>query len=265
MSALENAIVTLTQAERQTGLGSYLGRIDARAKLIVTVLYILALLTVPLRSPDRLVLFALYPVIAAALAQADYRRVAAWSLTVVPMAAAVAAFNPVLDRQTAFYVGNVAVSGGWASFVTIVLRAVLAVQALMVLILSTGFGAACHAMRRLGMPAIFCGLLLMIYRYLIVLLREAVSMDRARRSRGFGRRHYPLRLWAVFVGQLLIRSMDRAGRVQRAMEARGYDGALPTCDTAMTWSRTDTLYTLAMAAYIAVVWLIPVHSIFNCL
>jgi cobalt/nickel transport system permease protein len=51
-------------------------------------------------------------------------------------------------------------------------------------------------------------------------------MLRAAELRSRGVRSLPPRLFGSLVGHLLLRSMDRAGRIHRAMAARGFDGRI---------------------------------------
>jgi len=59
-------------------------------------------------------------------------------------------FNPILDTGEAFRVGDVAVSRGWVSFLSILLRGLFAVQAVVILTLSVGFYDMCASLRRIG-------------------------------------------------------------------------------------------------------------------
>ena len=65
--------------------------------------------------------------------------------------------------------------------------------------------------------------LALMYRYLFVLFDEADRMKRARASRTFSKSG--LRSWNVLsgiIGQLFIRSSERAERIYSAMCARGW-------------------------------------------
>jgi cobalt/nickel transport system permease protein len=62
-----------------------------------------------------------------------------------------------------------------------------------------------------------------MYRYLSVLVDEAERMQRARASRTFTRRRS--HLWqslGTVLGQLFVRSTERAERIYAAMCARGW-------------------------------------------
>ena len=84
----------------------------------------------------------------------------------------------------------------------------------------------CAGLERLGVPRIFVTQLLFMYRYLFVVVDEGLTMMRAvsLRSTNVGRLRF--RVYGTLVGHLLLRSLDRAERVYRAMVARGFDGTI---------------------------------------
>ena len=62
----------------------------------------------------------------------------------------------------------------------------------------------------------------MKYRDMGVLLEDAIAMITAYRLRSNGRKGPKLSEIGLFIGQLLLRSMDRAERVYNAMKCRCY-------------------------------------------
>lgn len=226
MPKLDNALISLNSLSlRPAGSG------NAAAWLVVTLLYLVAVLSLPLYAPQRTVWFAIYPVIQSEISGIGYAKVFRKSLWILPLIIFIGIFNPFIDTQTAFTVGGIAVSRGWVSFFSIVLRGLLAVQAVILMTLNTGFYGMCNAMRRVGCSKVLVTQLQFTYRYLIVIVEEAVWMDRARKARGFGRNSYPLSQWGRMIGQLLIRSYDRASRIHHAMLSRGFNGTIPLGDT----------------------------------
>ena len=96
--------------------------------------------------------------------------------------------------------------------------------AVLLLVAVTPFSHLTGQLRRLRVPDIFVTLFEMIYRYIGVLLEEASSMYTAYMLRSTERRGLQMKHMGSFVGQLLIRSFDRAERVYEAMKLRGYPG-----------------------------------------
>jgi cobalt/nickel transport system permease protein len=200
-----------------------LAAVGARPRLLVTLVYLVVMLSLSPRSLHLLLFFALYPPLASALCGVSYRRVVRRSMVVLPFVVFVGIFNPLFERDTAFTLFGVPISYGWVTFFSLTVRGLLAAQSVVLLLLTVGFTAVCRSLRSFGVPALLVGQLMMLHRSLFTLFSEAVNMSRAVAARGFGRSSYPLRLWVTFISQLLLRSFDRAERVGRAMRARGFN------------------------------------------
>ena len=240
---LQHVLCALDAMERTARMQSPLHRTDARSKLLVTVVFLVTMLSVPLCRLPELLLFFVFPIGACAMGGLSYGTIFRRSLVVLPFVVFIGVFNLFYDREPVFRIGTLAVTAGWVSFLSIVLRGLLSVQALLVLIGSTGYYGLCRSMQRLGVPAVFTTQLLFVYRYLYVLIEEAAAMQQARDARSFGRRSYPLKIWGTLVGQLLIRTFDRAEQISRAMLARGFSGRIPEgVFERPAWKMRDTLF-----------------------
>lgn len=259
---LQKAIIALNGYYLCDDDRSHISDIDARALLIVTSLYITAMLTVPLQQLDRLIWFGVYPIVTAPLAHESYSKIFRQSLYILPLLILIGIFNPLYDRATAFTVGNVIVSRGWISFISIIIRGLFAFQALLLLIKVKGFFSFCSSLASLGMPQVLVTQLLMLYRYLSLLLSEALAMHFARSSRGYRASGYKLKDWQRFIGQLLIRSIDRARRIHLSMKARGFLGKLPT-KPQQKWTTADTVYCLIWSMLIIFLRFYNLSSLFS--
>lgn len=228
MSKLESAILSMNRLSIPSRY-----TIPALAVLIVTLTFIITVLSVPLETPQILIWFAIFPIIQSEISGIGFSNVFIKSLWVLPIIIAIGIFNPILDREIVYSVGNVQISQGWLSFISITLRGLLTVQAVILLTLTSGFYDMCNALRKLGCPKILVTQIQFTYRYILVILEEASNMERAIKSRGFGRKSYPLTLWGRIIGQLLIRSYERAIRIHNAMLSRGFNGVMPDSQIAV--------------------------------
>lgn len=260
---LQQVLCELDAMERTAQGHSPLHSLDARAKLLVTVVFLATMLSVPLDRLSEILLYSVFPILSAAMGGVSYAAIFRRSLVVLPFVALIGLFNLFYDREPLFFIGGVAITGGWVSFLSIVLRGLLSVQALLVLMATTGFYNLCRSMQRLGVPSLFTAQLLFVYRYLYVLIEESLALSRARDARSFGRKSYPLKVWGTLVGQLLLRTFDRAERIGRAMYARGFTGRIPSCCFGRSeWESRDTVYlTLWSTALILMRVLLPVETV----
>jgi len=147
-------------------------------------------------------------------------------LQISPFAICIAIANPFLDRHVIFNLGPVGIWGGWVSFLSVLVRFFLTVTAALVLIATTGFNAVCMALSKLGVPKPFVVQLMFLYRYIFVLIEETERLTRARTLRSCTSRAMGISTFASLVGNLLLRTMDRAERIYLAMCCSGFDGRI---------------------------------------
>jgi cobalt/nickel transport system permease protein len=205
---------------------SFVHQLDPRAKLLTTLLFIASVISFGKYSVTALIPFVIYPLSLIALGNLPLGYLFKKVLIAVPFAFFVGIFNPVFDQETMVQIGSLGISGGWVSFSSIIIRFFLTVSAALILIASTGFDEVCLALRKMGVPAILSTQLLFLYRYLFVLIDEASRMARARAMRSFGGRGMGLKIFSYLIGQLLLRTIDRARRIHLCMLCRGFDGEL---------------------------------------
>ena len=202
--------------------------LDPRAKVIATMLFLLTVISFPKYEIAALAPFFLFPVIIMTIGEIPVRFIIGKILLVSPFAIFIGIFNPLLDTGTFAVIPGVFISAGWISFGSILLKYTLTVSAALLLIATTSFPGVCHALRRLGFPALFVSQLLFLYRYLFVLMEEAMRIIRARDMRSFGTRGTGMKVFVRLIGVLFLRTVDRAERVYYAMLSRGFQGDIPS-------------------------------------
>jgi cobalt/nickel transport system permease protein len=108
-------------------------------------------------------------------------------------------------------------------FLSALIKSNLCILAMILLTFTTPFYEILEALRRIRFPALMLTTLALMYRYLPVLGEESRRMQRARASRTFDQ-SYRLQWKSLIaiVGQLFIRSVERAERIYLAMCARGW-------------------------------------------
>lgn len=241
MPGIEKSLIVLDSVAEGSNRGIL--QVDPRASVIVTLIFLGVMLSVPVTHIDMLLWFTLYPIIAAPLYGKTYTSVFLQSLIVLPIVVLIGIFNPLLDKTEVVIAWGVRITNGWLMFIGIVLRGLLSMQALLILIRSMGYIGLVRSLGRLGVPRFLTTQLLMVFRYIRVVIEEGLSMKAARDSRSFGRKRLSIRLWGVLIGQLFLRSVDRAERVHRAMLARGFSGDIPFYSTeSQSWGSGSTLY-----------------------
>lgn len=232
--------------------GSVIAGLDPRTRLLVTVAFVVGILT--LKTP-----LALVVALAVALGLVALAR--------LPLAAArhrlmhVEGFMLVLlvllpftmPGAPIFAVGPVSMSEeGLARAISIALKVNAAVLATFALLGSMEPVRLGRAAGRLGVPLELVHLFLFVVRYAGVFEAETTRLREAMRARAFVARSN-LHTWRTFgnlAGLMLVRSLDRAERVEEAMRCRGYVGRLPMVP-ASAMTRSDFAFAAAAVCLIA--------------
>jgi cobalt/nickel transport system permease protein len=240
VSAISQALQDVASLELLAAQDSALSSLDARAKILVTLGFIITVVSFDRYTVAALLPLALFPVVMAALGNIPGRVIGRAVLVASPFAVMVGAFNPLFDSKEVLQVAGVGISAGWLSFASVLVRFVMTVSAGLILVASTGFAPLCTGLARLGVPQVLTTQLLLLHRFAGVLAKEAAHMSLARELRANGR-SLPLAVYGPLLGHLLLRALQRAQRVHQAMLSRGFDGQLP-CRAGTGWQRRDTWF-----------------------
>lgn len=224
MNRMEAALRELGEMDDLAARSSPIHRRHAIAKLLATVGYIAVVLSFPKYALAALTPMALWPVALFQVSGVPVSTCFRKLRFVLPLVMAVGLFNPLFDRATLLYVGGTAVSGGVVSMVTLMVKGVLCLMASFLLMATTSIDCLCAALRTLHLPGMLVTLLLLTYRYTGVLTEELAVMTTAYHLRAPGQKGIHVSAWGSFLGQLLLRSMDRARELYDSMVLRGYHG-----------------------------------------
>lgn len=224
MASIHNAVLDLKRLDLMANGASSVHRLDARAKVLVTLVFTLCVVSYGRYELAPLFPFFVFPLAMISLAGLPPLFIIKKILLLCPFVIAVGIFNPVFDRTVFLQLGPIGISGGWISFASILARSTLTVGAAFILVASTGFTAVCQALESLGMPKVFAVQLLFLYRYIFVLTEESGRASRARELRSCGKKGQGIRSFGSLVGHLLLRTWQRAERIHMAMLARGFTG-----------------------------------------
>ena len=251
MAGIESGLYELGRLDQFARLDSSVHRLDPRAKVITTFVFLVCVVSFGKYDLLGLLPFVLFPVAVASESGLPFRYLGGRLLAAAPFAVVIGMFNPLLDRAPVATIGGVVIAAGWVSFASILLRFLLTTAAALALIGTTGMNRVCSALERLGVPDVFATQLLFLYRYIFVLGDEASHMMRARSLRSFGKRGMGLAVFGQILGHLLLRTYARASRVYDAMLCRGFDGRIRSANR-LRFTRADVLFVLGWSALFVV-------------
>ncbi len=259
MARLDYALQALRALDDVAANARNRGQPDPRALLLSALACIVTAISFERHTVAALLPLALFPLVLAIRAQLPWRLMGRTLLLAAPFVLMVGLFNPLLERDTALLLGGWPVSAGWLSLLSILLRAAVAVSTTLALVACTGMPALFNAMTRLHVPQALSLQLWLLYRYLFVLGAEASRMETARRLRTGAQPRPSLATWGALLGQLLLRSVDRAQRLHQAMQARGFAGTLPSA--ALRWRLADSAFMAGWCSFFIAVRTLDLPSL----
>ena len=226
MATLSSAIKNLCSLEQLAEGTTVIHRLHPLVKLAVTLIYAATVISFPRYALSAMAPLALYPVVLAALSDTPWRPLLRRLVVAAPFVLFTGLANILLERTVLFRLGGLPVTAGGLSCLSLIFKAFLTVSAVLLLAAATPLTELTNQLARWHIPRILCLQLLLTYRYLSVLMQEAERMHTAYRLRGGGGAGgVRFRDAGCFLGQLLLRSSDRAERIYCAMKCRGYDGS----------------------------------------
>lgn len=238
---LSQRLQVLRQIETLAQGHSPLHRLDPRSKVLVTLALLIGVASLPGGAITPLLPLLAYPLTMVPLAGLSWRWLGRQLRPLTPLLLALVLSSPLLDPRPVPLPGGGTIAFGWCIALALLLRVLLCTSAVLLLVASTGMIAIARALRSFGLPALVVQQVLLLLRYLELLATSAERLDQARQLRSAGRRGLGLVDTAPLLGALLLRSLDRAERLQAAMALRGFDGALPARPLGRL-SRADGLF-----------------------
>ena len=224
MDKLGKAQSELLEMDEIASGKSFVHSLHPLAKLIVTIVYIVFVVAFDKYNFTGLVPMLLFPVFIYQLAGVPVSLCFKKLRYVLPLVLAVGIVNPFFDHVPMLRIGTVVVTGGVLSMLTLMLKGVLSIMASFILVATTKIDAICAALRKIHVPDIIVTLILLTYRYVGVMISEVSIMNNAYKLRAPGQKGIHFSAWGSFLGQLFLRSMDRAEELYTSMQLRAFKG-----------------------------------------
>ena len=222
MNKMQKAMRELSEMDELSARSSPVHALHPAAKLIVTIGYILITLSFDKYDLGGLFPMVLWPVLVFQISGIEMRSCFYKLRIVLPLVMAVGLFNPFFDKAVMVRMGGLAISGGMISMMTLMLKGVFCLMASFLLMATTSIDKLCAALRIFHVPKMLVTLLLLTYRYAGLMTEELAVMTDAYHLRAPGKKGIHISAWGSFLGQLLLRSMDRAQELYSSMLLRGY-------------------------------------------
>lgn len=224
MSKITEAIQTLSSLEELALGNSPIHRIHVAVKILVTFLYLVAVLSFQRYNLAGLIGLFFYPALIIPLAEIPFSSIFKRVLIALPFSLFAGISNLIFERDIIAYVGAIPITYGVISFTTLMLKTFLCVSAVLILVATTGIFDLFGQLRKFRVPKVLVLTIMMTYRYIFLLLTEVSNMTTAYHLRAPKEKGIRMKDMGSFVGQLLLRCFDRSEQIYNAMECRGFHG-----------------------------------------
>jgi len=242
--------------DRYSNLDSFIHKLDPRTKLITTLAFILAVVLTPATKWQAFVCYFALVAGMLLLSKLPLTYVLKRALVIIPFVLLVGIFNLFKPGEAVASLNvwhwQISITEeGLLVFRNVLLKATLSILSLILLSSTTKFSSLLKGLEQLRIPKVIIMILSFTYRYIFILVDEAMRMRRARDSRNFGGK----RIWRIktignMVGTLFLRSYERGERVYTAMVSRGYEGHIKTTRS-LTFSYRDVYFGMAALLMLA--------------
>ena len=189
--------------------------------LIITAVYVTAVISVSRYDISLIPGLLLYPVVLGEATGADYKKLLRHILPVLPLILLTGVSDIYINRVPAALFCGITVTYGFISFITLLSKALLTVTALVLFVHAYGEEEIASALTSAGLPSVMTSSLILTIRYTGELRREGTTMVTAWRARACGRRP-ELREAGPLLAAFFIRCAERAKRTSRALKCRGW-------------------------------------------
>lgn len=260
MSNIQKIVKEIHVLDDLPGKSTFLTSLHPVAKLLVTILYMIVLVSFSKYDLTGTMSMVVILIILLNMGEMQIRSVLRKLKVQMVLLLFLGAANLLFDRTVLTQWAGIPVTGGVISFLTLYLKGGCAITASYILIASTGVEQICYALQVLKVPRLFTTVVMLIYRYLILLLKEAESISLAYSLRAPGQKGIHIKAWGSFAGMLLLRSVDRAETVYESMLLRGFSGHFHLKGRERINYPRSILFGMIMAAGIVLMRFIPVFE-----
>lgn len=205
--------------ERLSRMNSPIHAMDSRMKVIMTSVYLLMVAVMPFESLVGSILMMTYPIVIQSLSGIPVKPLVTRLLLVSPFIGCMALGTILTDFRPAISYG-LPMTLGLSLAIRLVLRSFLSLYAVLQLMATTTMDDFLSALKAIGIPQLIVMQLGFVIRYLTLLMEETANIVRAHTLRSGSQVGIRMNEWVTMVGNLFLRTYDRAHRVQQAMRLR---------------------------------------------
>lgn len=252
MSEKMNSFYNLRALEELSEKKTIIHKINPTVKILTTLVFLFVTVSFSKYEISAMLPMIFYPIIVGSVGEVPVKELMKRTLITMPLVIGIVILNPFFDTTPRVSLFTLNITAGWISFVSILIRGFLAIMAAQLLIATTGIINISRGLKRLRVPNIFIIQLIFTYRYISLFIEEIGRTTRAYSFRSYKGKGISFNHWGSLVGGLLLRTLDRAERIHKAMLARGFQGEY-SVGKELKIEKKDLIYLILWCGYFILV------------
>ncbi|WP_434793179.1 Energy-coupling factor transporter transmembrane protein EcfT [Terrisporobacter petrolearius] len=246
------SIYNLKRVDDISNKKSIIHNLNPVVKILATILYIITVISFDKYEIIGLLPLLLFIVVTVYLGNIPFKSIWKISLIGLPLLLGIGIFNLIFERTIISYMGIIPITLGMISFTSLILKGLLTISSGILLISSTGIEGLSRGLRFLKVPKIFTNQIVFTYRYIFVLVESVGEVYNAYMLRAPNEKGVNLKFCGSLLGQVLLRSFDRAEVVYNAMILRGFSGEYISLENER-FKKNDFIYIIFWLVFFIVV------------
>ena len=214
MKNIDVALYNIKRMDEISEQASYIHSIDSIAKIIVTIAFIIKVLSLKSFILGDIAICMAYPLLIFILGR-------------VPIVFILRKTNIAVLLSLGIVLGNLFMDLSFNQLLyslLLIFKCFLSVIGALLLIATTGINDIAFGLKRMRVPNLFVIQIMLLYRYIALMLEEGYKIVSAYKLRSGDNRGIRMKDFQGILGAMLLRSIDRGENVYQAMKLRGFNG-----------------------------------------
>jgi len=190
-------------------------------KFITTLIFLIFTTSFDKYEIIKLFPYFIYPFFLIIFSNIPIRKIVKKIIFFEPFIIIISLFN-IFFSNSYFTIFNFKFSSGWIIFFSIIIRTTLSLLTIIIFVSVTGISNIIMCLKILKIPDLLILQILLTYRYISILIEEVYRIMIAFSIRSIKNNGLPMKIWGSLIGQLLIRTFERAEKIYYAMISKGF-------------------------------------------
>ena len=216
MDDISKAISNIRKIDELGDKYTMIHRIDSSIKIIVTIIYVIKVLSMKQFIISDIICIVFYPLILFIFGKVPVKFIFKKVLFVLPVILGLSVINLIID----FSYSEIYFS------ILLLFKCTFALVGSLLLMVTTGINNLAFGFKKLRIPNILIMQILMLYRYIILMMEEFYRVKSAYELRSLGEKSMTMKDYGQIIGQMFLKTIDRSEKVYEAMKLRGFEGDL---------------------------------------